>query len=165
MSTVVKLTKQQTKEIDAWVDKFPKEHKRSAIIMALRVVQEENGWLSDAQLQAVADYLDQPLISVNEVVSFYSMYNRKPVGKYHIKVCASISCHLCGAQSVLKHLEKSLDIQPGETTEDNLFTLKETECLAACAQAPAMIVNDKTYYGNLNAEKIDEILAELKAEK
>ena len=165
MTVSAQLTKQQKYKIDAWVKKFPKEHKRSAVIMALRVVQEDQGWLSDVQLNAVAEYLALPVIAVYEVASFYSMYNRKPVGKYQIKVCASISCHLCGSKSVVNHLAKQLKIKPGETTQDNLFTLQETECLAACAQAPAMIVNDKTYYGNLSPEKIDDILLALKAEK
>ena len=149
-------------KIDEWTVKFPK--KRSAILMALRVVQKEHGWLPDEALSAVANYLSVPLSYVSEVVSFYSMYDRVPVGKYKIAVCNSLSCYLCQSNQTLQYLEKKLNIKVGETTKDGLFTLKVAECLAACDKAPVILVGDDNYYENMTPDKIDELLESLKQE-
>jgi NADH-quinone oxidoreductase subunit E len=126
-------------------------------------VQEENGgWLTDNLMAAVADYLEIPLIAVCEVVSFYSMYDTALVGRYKIKICASITCMLRGSDRLLAHLHDRLGIGINETTPDGLFTLKEVECLAACGNAPVMQVNDRTYFEDLTPQKIDIILDELK---
>ncbi|MDF3054760.1 MAG: dehydrogenase [Gammaproteobacteria bacterium] len=151
------------KEIDQWLKKYPADQKRSALLMALRVVQEEHGgWLTNAHMDAVAQYLKLPEIAVYEVATFYKMYNLQPVGKHRIAVCNNISCMLNGSEDVIKHLEDRLGIQHGETTADGCFTLKETECLAACVQAPVLQINDKDYYENLTPEKIDALLEKLK---
>ena len=163
MSTVTTYTLSAPlcKAIDEVVAKFPADKKRSAVIMALRLVQNEQGWLADEQLDAVANYLNIPKIQVYEVVSFYSMFDRTPVGKNKISVCNSISCHLCGSKQLLDHLQKKLKIKIGETTKDGLFTLKETECLAACDGAPAMMVNETHYHENVTLEDADKLLAKL----
>lgn len=162
-SSVEKLDQNVRAEIDEWLTRFPGNQKQSAVIYALRIVQEKNnGWLSEELMDAVADYLDLPRIAVYEVATFYNMYDLKPVGKHKISVCVNISCKLCGSDSILEHLEKSLNIRPGETTEDGRFTLKAVECLAACSRAPALQVDDKYYYDNLTPEKIDQVLDELK---
>ncbi|MCU7938227.1 MAG: NADH-quinone oxidoreductase subunit NuoE [gamma proteobacterium symbiont of Bathyaustriella thionipta] len=149
-------------DIDQWVAKYPADQKQSAVMAALRIVQDQNGgWLTTALMDAVADYLDMDKIHVYEVATFYSMYEHKPVGKHKICVCTNISCMVCGSGEIVEHLEDKLDIKMGGTTEDNRFTLKEVECLGACSGAP-MIQIGENYYENLDAERIDKILDELK---
>ena len=148
-------------EIDSWISKYPASQKRSALLSALMVVQEENeGWLSQPLIEAVADYLEIPSIAAYEAATFYSMYNLEPVGKYQIDVCTNISCMLCGSEKVVEHLEKRLQIKIGETTDDKRFTLRSVECLAACTNAPMMMIG-KQYHENLTTEKIDTILDSL----
>jgi NADH-quinone oxidoreductase subunit E len=147
--------------IDQWVAKYPPERKQSAVMAALRIVQEKHGWLTTELMDAVADYLEMPPIAVYEVATFYSMYDLKPVGKHKVCVCTNISCLLNGAERVVEHLEQKLGIKAGETTADGRYTLKEVECLGACVNAPMMQV-DKEYHENLTPEKVDEILKGLK---
>jgi NADH-quinone oxidoreductase subunit E len=148
-------------EIDKWLLKYPEDQKRSAILEALRLAQQQNGgWLNEELMNAVADYLGLPHISVYEVATFYSMYNLKPVGKHVIYVCTNISCMLSGSEEVLDHFKKRLQINVGETTADGRFTLKEEECLAACVNAPMCMVGKK-YYENLTPETIDALINEL----
>jgi NADH-quinone oxidoreductase subunit E len=148
-------------EIDKWIAKYPADNKRSAVMAALRTVQDQNGgWLSGDLIDAVADYLEMPSIAVYEVASFYSMYELEPVGRHKICLCTNVSCMLCGSDSILEYLQKKLGIGFGETTADGRFTLKEVECLGACGGAPMMQIHNK-YYENLTPERIDEILAVL----
>lgn len=146
-------------EIDHWIDKFPADRKRSAVIAALRVVQHENGgYLTPALMNAVADYLELEPIKVYEVATFYSMLETKPVGRHSVSVCTNISCMLRGADDLVAHMEKKLGCKRGESTADGRIHFKqEEECLAACAAAPMMMVNHK-YHENLTIEKVDEIL-------
>lgn len=148
-------------EIDKWLAQYPKDQKRSAVKDALRIVQEENGgWLTEELMKAVADYLELPPIAVYEVVSFYTMFNVKPVGRNVINVCTSISCMLGGSEKIVEHLKNRLKIEFNETTPDGKFTLREVECLAACAAAPMFQIGKK-YYEHLTPEKTDRILDEL----
>ena len=146
-------------EIDSWLAKFPPDRKRSAVLAALRTVQHENnGYLTKDSMDAVAEYLGLPPIQVYEVATFYSMFETKPVGRHSISVCTNISCMLCGGDEILAHVEKRLGIKVGESTVDGRFYLKkEEECLAACNNAPILMV-DHVYYENLTPEKVDEIL-------
>ena len=146
--------------IDKEVAKYPPEQKGSAVMAALRIAQEEHGWLSVPLMDYVAELLSLRPIRVYEVASFYSMYDLKPVGKHKISVCTNISCLLCGSDGVVAHLEKKLGIKMGETTQDGRFTLKEVECLAACGGAPMFQIG-KIYYENLTPDKIDQVLAAL----
>ena len=149
-------------EIDRWIAKYPPEHKRSAVLAALREVQHENqGYLTVELMDAVAAYLGLPRIAVYEVASFYSMLETEPVGRHSISVCTNISCMLCGADDIVAHIENKLGIKTGESTPDRRFFLKrEEECLAACCGGPMMMVDHK-YYENLTPEKVDAILDEL----
>lgn len=148
-------------EIDTWVAKYPEDQKQSACMAALRIVQDANGgYLTEALMDAVADYLEMPRISVYEVATFYSMYELKPVGKHKICICTNISCMLCGSDNVVAHLKKRLGIGLGETTEDGRITLKEVECLGACVGAPMFQIGEH-YHENLTPEKIDAILDQL----
>jgi len=149
-------------KIEKWLKKFPEDKRQSAVIPALHIVQDENnGWLSEPLLEAVADYLGMPKIKVFEVATFYNMFDLKPVGCHKIGVCNSISCHLMGSEDVLEHLEKKLQVQPGDTTKDGKFTLKEVECLGACRNGPVMFL-DKQYHEELTVEKVDKIIDGLK---
>ena len=155
------ITDQSRAEIDRWVKKYPEDQKRSAVMAALRIVQDQNnGYLTNELMDAVAEYLEMPPIAVYEVATFYSMYELEPVGRHKICVCTNISCMLCGSDNIVQHLTDKLGIKLGETTPDGRFTLKEVECLGACVEAPMFQIGD-TYYGNLNAEIIDKILEEL----
>lgn len=148
-------------EIDRWLMRYPSDQKRSGVMQALTIVQEENGgWLTEPLMDAVADYLGLPRIAVYEVATFYTMYNLKPVGRHIINVCTNISCMLNGSQKIVDHLKKRLEINSNETTPDGKFTLREVECLAACAAAPMCQIGKK-YYENLTPEKVDAIIAEL----
>ncbi len=145
-------------EIDRWIAKYPPERKQAAVMAALRIAQDQNGgWLSVDLIEAVAEYLQMPPIAVEEVATFYTMYDLKPVGRHKIYVCTNISCQLNGSARIMNHLQKRLGIKPGETTSGGKFTLKEAECLAACGGAPMMMIG-KTYYENLTPEKVDKIL-------
>lgn len=157
----MQLTEKVKQQIDHWVAKFPKEQKISAVLPALHIIQDENdGWLSEELMDAVASYLEIPKIAVYEVATFYSMYDLKPVGKHKINLCTNISCMLRGSEEILEHLRKRLDIDLNQTTKDGKFTLREVECLGACRCAPMMQI-DKTYHENLTPEKVDKILNEL----
>lgn len=149
-------------DIDHWMLRYPPEQKRSAVMEALRIVQEENqGSLTTELMNAVADYLEMPHIAVYEVATFYSMYNLKPVGQHVINVCTNISCMLRDSEKIMEHLKKRLEIGINETTFDGKFTLREVECLAACAGAPMFQIGKK-YYEHLSPEKVDGILDELR---
>lgn len=153
------------KQIDHWLTKYPADQKRSASVAALRLVQEQNGgYLTNALVEAVAAYLELPTIVAFEVASFYDMLELHPVGKFKITVCTNVSCMLRGSQGIVDHLEKRLGVGLGETTADGLFTIKEAECMGACANAPMCQVNNKKYYEDLTLEKVDALLDQLKQE-
>jgi len=155
------LSAESRAEIDKWVAKYPQGQQQSALMSALRIAQDQNGgWLNEALMDAIADYLQLDPIAVYEVATFYSMYELQPVGKHKLCVCTNISCQLCGSDDVVAHLKKRLRIDFGETTIDGRFTLKEVECLGACSGAPMLQVG-KDYYENLTPDKLDELLEKL----
>ncbi len=161
-SPVELITADSRAQIDRWTTKYPPEQKQAAVMAALNIVQQQNGgWLTIELMDAVAEYLQMPRIAVYEVASFYTLYDLEPVGRHKIYVCTNISCMLCGSDTIVEHLQKKLGIKLGETTSDGRFTLKESECLAACGGAPMFMV-DRTYYENLTPDKVDAILARLK---
>lgn len=141
------------------IDKYPM--KRFASMDALMIAQEECGFLTEDVLKEVACILDIEPVQLNQVAAFYTMYNKKPVGKYHIQVCTNVTCSLLGAGHIAEFLSKKLGVKKGETTPDKRFTLSEVECLGSCGTAPMMQINDD-YYENLTEAKIDEILKGLK---
>ena len=153
------ISEQTRARIDQWIAKFPADKKQSAVLPALTIMQEENdGWLKTEHMDAVADYLGMPPISVYEVATFYSMLDTEPVGRHKISVCTNVSCMLTGSDEIIRHIENKLNIKLGGTSADNKFTLKcEEECLAACGGGPMMTL-DGHYYENLTPEKVDAIL-------
>lgn len=152
-------TEQTKKKVTEIISRYPR--KEAAILPVLHFVQKEFGCITAKEERLVAELLEIKPIEVREVVTFYSMFNRQPIGKYHIQVCSNITCSLMGAESLIEHIQKKLGIGPGETTADKMFTLTTVECLGACEKAPSMMVNFD-YFGNLDREKIDRILEELK---
>lgn len=140
---------------------YPAENKRAALLPILHLVQEEKGYIPVAMEEGIAALVGVPVVKVKEVLSFYTWFRQKPVGKYHFQVCRTISCTLRGHREIMAHLEKKLGIKEGETSADGKFTLTAVECLASCETAPMMQLNEK-YIDNLTPEKIDEILAGLR---
>ena len=153
------LSEHAREEIDKLVAKFPVGKQKSALLGALNIVQHENeGFLTEGLMEAVADYLELTRIEVYEVASFYSMYELKPVARHNVAICTNICCMVRGSEGILKHIEDKYGIKEGESTEDGrIFLKKEEECLGACTGAPMMMVNHK-YYENLTPAKVDEIL-------
>ena len=145
------------------VAKYPAEHKQSAVMACLAIVQQEVGFVSIESEREVADYLDMPPIAVHEVTTFYNMYNQKPVGKYKLNVCTNLPCQLRDGAHALKHLEHKLGISMGETTADGLFTLQQSECLGACADSPVLLVNDLTMCSFMSNDKLDQLIAGLQS--
>ena len=140
------------------VAKFPADQKQSAVMACLAIVQQEQGWVSPDSEQVVAEVLGMPVMAVHEVTTFYNMYNQKPVGKFKLNVCTNLPCQLHGGQQALAHLQKRLGIQVGETTADGLFTLQPSECQGACADAPVLLVNDRTMCSFMSNEKLDDLV-------
>jgi NADH-quinone oxidoreductase subunit E len=153
------LSAESRARIDAWVEKYPADQKQSAVLSALQIAQQQNGgWVSRELMDAVADYLGMPPVRVYEVGTFYSMIELEPVGRNMVALCTNLSCMLCGAGDIVRHVENKLGIKLGETTADGRITLKlEEECLAACAGGPMMTVNGH-YHEHLTTAKVDEIL-------
>ena len=145
------------------VAKYPAEQAQSAVMACLSIVQQEQGYVSHAAEQAIADYLGMPVMAVHEVTTFYNMYNQRPVGKFKLNVCTNLPCQLRDGYTALHHLEKKLGIAMGETTADGLFTLQQSECLGACADSPVMLVNDRHMCSFMSNEKLDQLIDGLKA--
>ena len=145
------------------VAKYPADQKQSAVMACLAIVQQELGHISADSEKEVADYLGMPPIAVHEVTTFYNMYNQRPLGKYKLNVCTNLPCQLRDGAVALKHLEDKLGITMGETTEDGMFTLQQSECLGACADSPVMLVNDRTMCSFMSTERLDRLIAGLRA--
>lgn len=142
--------------------RYPGKRNKSAIMPLLWLAQEENNnYLSDSCIQKVADLLNTDPSKVYEVATFYTMYNKKPVGKYHLQLCGTTPCMLRDSEGVMNAIQSHLGIKNGETTPDNLFTLTEVECLGACSNAPVVQINND-YYEDLTPESIVTILDDLK---
>ena len=145
------------------VAKYPSNQKQSAVIACLTIEQQEHGFVSAESEKLVAHYLGMAPIAVHEVTTFYNMYNQQPVGKYKLNVCTNLPCQLRDGAKALKHLEHKLGIAMGETSADGLFTLQQSECLGACADAPVMLVNDLTMCSFMSNEKLDQLIDGLKS--
>jgi NADH-quinone oxidoreductase subunit E len=156
------LSAESLKKIDREIAKYPPERKQSAVMSALIVAQDEKGWLSTETMDAVAKYLEMPPVAVYEVASFYTMYNLQPTGKYKLTLCTCLPCGLQGALGAADHLRAKLGIDFNQTTPDGRFTLKEGECMGACAMAPVLLVNNKKMRDYMTNEKLDQLIQELK---
>ena len=148
--------------IDKEVQKYPADQKQSAVMGALIIAQDEKGWLSTEVMDYVAQYLGMAPVAVYEVASFYTMYNLKPTGRHKLTICTCLPCGLQGSLAAADHLRGRLGIGFNETTPDGRFTLKEGECMGACAMAPVILVNNKKMHDYMSNEKIDALLKDLK---
>lgn len=156
------LSPESLAKIDKELTKYPADRRQSAVMSALRIAQDELGWLSKDTIAEVAQYLGIPEIAALEVATFYNMYELEPVGQHKITVCTNISCMLRGSDEIVAHLENRLGIGFNETTVDGKFTLKEGECMGTCGGAPLLHINNKRMCEFLTPEKVDEILEGLK---
>jgi NADH-quinone oxidoreductase subunit E len=159
------LSQQVTTLIDKELKKYPADQRQSAVMAALRFVQDEKSWIATDDMVDIANYLGMQQMAVYEVATFYHMYNLKPMGKHTLTVCTNLSCMLCGSGDSVSYLEKKLGIKMGEVTADGKFGLREGECMGACIDAPLLTLNNKKMCGKLTNEKIDKILADLEGGK
>ena len=143
---------------DREVAKYPPDQAQSAVMACLAIVQQEQGWVSSDSERAVAENLGMAPIAVHEVTTFYNMYNQKPLGTYKLNVCTNLPCQLRGGAQALQHLEAKLGIHIGETTPDGLITLQQSECQGACADAPVLLVNDRTMCSFMSHERLDALV-------
>ena len=144
------------------VAKYPPDQRQSAVMACLSIVQQQEGHVSTETETLVADFLGMPQIAVHEVTTFYNMYNQRPVGRYKLNVCTNLPCQLRDGQKALEYLEGKLHVTMGGTTDDGMFTLQQSECLGACADAPVMLVNDRAMCSFMTHEKLDQLIDELK---
>ena len=158
----VMISAEALRKIDREVAKYPAEQKQSAVMSALIIAQDEKGWISTETMDEVAGYLGMPPVAVYEVATFYSMYNLHPTGKYKLTLCTCLPCGLQGALEAADHLRNRLGIDFNETTSDGRFTLKEGECMGACAMAPVLLVNNKKMHDYMSKEKLDQLIEGLK---
>ena len=156
------LTTDSLQRIDREVAKYPPEQKQSAVMSALIIAQDEKGWLSTETMDYVAKYLGMPPVQVYEVATFYTMYNLQPTGRFKLTLCTCLPCGLQGALAAADHLREKLGIDFNETTIDGRFTLKEGECMGACAMAPVLLVNNKKMLDYMTNDKLDQLLESLK---
>jgi NADH-quinone oxidoreductase subunit E len=155
------LSAESLAKIDFEVAKYPADQKRSAVMGALRIAQQEKGWLAAETIEYVASYLGIPPVAAYEVATFYNMYDLHPVGRHKLTVCTNLPCALQGGVTAAEYLKKKLGIGFGETTPDGRFTLVEGECMGACGDAPVMLVNNHSMCSHMSQEAIDKKLAEL----
>ena len=156
------LSAESLRKIDREVAKYPADQKQSAVMSALIIAQDEKGWLSTETMDEVAGYLGMAPVAVYEVATFYSMYNLRETGKYKLTICTCLPCGLQGALEAADHLRDRLGIDFNETTPDGRFTLKEGECMGACAMAPVLLVNNKKMHDYMTNEKLDQLVESLK---
>jgi NADH-quinone oxidoreductase subunit E len=148
-------------EFEKLRERFPAGFESSLVLPCLRRIQEDRGYVADSDIEELAAFLGVPQIQIEEVLSFYTQFRRKPIGRWHLQFCHNVSCSMNGAENVLAHVERKLGIKPGQTTPDGRYTLSTVECLGSCGTAPMMMVNDG-YHENLTLTKLDELLQGLK---
>lgn len=156
------LSEQAYKKIDRELAKFPADQRQSAVMAALALAQDECGWGSPEVMQDLADYIGMPAIAVQEVATFYNMYDLKPIGKHKVTICTNLPCALSGGEKAAAYLKEKLGIDYRQTTADGQFTLVEGECMGACGDSPVLLVNNKRMCSHMSNEKIDALLTELK---
>jgi NADH-quinone oxidoreductase subunit E len=161
MNAPMLLSPEALAKIDAAIEKYPADQKQSAVMTALTVAQDEQGWLSTETMDFVARYLDMPPIAVYEVATFYTMYDLKPVGRHKLAICTNLPCALQGATAAAKHLKDKLGIGFNETTADGRVTLKEAECFGACGDAPVLLHNNKRMLCAMTPERLETLLKDL----
>jgi NADH-quinone oxidoreductase subunit E len=158
-----RLSEQALRRIDREIAKYPENQRQSAVLAALAIAQDEFGWLPAPVIEAVADYLRMPPVAAYEVATFYHMFHMAPIGRNKITVCTNLPCALSGANAAARHLQQRLGVGFGQTSTDGAFTLAEGECMGACGDAPVLLVDNKRMCGFMDNDKIDALLASLRA--
>ena len=158
------LSAEALNRIDREIAKYPPGQKQSAVMAALAIAQDEQGWLAAETMDFVAEYLGMPAVQVYEVATFYAMYNLQPTGRHKITICTNLPCALSGATQAALHLKDRLGVDFGETTGDGAFTLQEGECMGACGDAPVLLVNNKRMCSWMEPARIDALITELSGE-
>jgi NADH-quinone oxidoreductase subunit E len=158
----VTLSAESLKKIEKEVAKYPADQKQSAVMGALIIAQDEKGWLSTETMDEVAGVLEMAPVAVYEVATFYNMYNLEQKGRHKLTICTCLPCGLQGSLAAADHLKAKLGIGFNETTPDGRITLKEGECMGACAMAPVVLVNNKKMHDYMSNEKLDALIKELK---
>ena len=158
-----KYTAEHQARFDDLVTHYPADQRKSAILYALFLVQKQQGYISGASMRFVAEQIRCTPAEVEDVVSYYTMFYTKPVGKYVLNVCRTLSCALLGAERVTEELSAKLGIGPGQTTADGMFTLIEVECLGACDRAPVLMINDDGWHERLAPEQVGQFVDDLRA--
>jgi NADH-quinone oxidoreductase subunit E len=148
-------------EFEQWKKRFPAGFDSSLVMMCVRRIQEDRGFVADEDIDGLVEYLGVPRIQIEEVLSYYTQFRRKPIGRWHVQACRNVSCSMLSAEKLIDHLSKRLGVAPGQTTADGRYTLSTVECLGSCGTAPVVMVND-TYHENMSPEKLDRLLEELK---
>ena len=158
------LSEQTKARFDRELAKYPADQRVSAVMACLSIIQQEQGWVSPESEQAMADHIGMPAIAVHEVTTLYNMFNQKPVGQFKLNVCTNLPCQLRDGQKALEHVCQRLGVDVGGTTADGLFTVQQSECLGACADAPVALVNDRQMVSYMSNERLDELIDALKAQ-
>jgi NADH-quinone oxidoreductase subunit E len=148
-------------EFEQWKKRFPAGFDSSLVMMCVRRIQEDRGFVADEDIDGLVEYLGVPRIQIEEVLSYYTQFRRKPIGRWHVQACRNVTCSMLSAEKLIDHLSKRLGVAPGQTTADGRYTLSTVECLGSCGTAPVVMVND-TYHENMSPEKLDRLLEELK---
>ena len=147
-------------QFEALKKRLPPDFESTLVMPCLHAVQAERGFVAEEDIVALVDYLGVPRIQVEQVLSYYTMFRRKPIGRWHLQACRNVTCSMRGSERLVDALGRKLGIRPGQTTADGRFTLSEVECLGSCGTAPVVMVNE-AYHENMSIEKLDELLARL----
>ncbi len=147
-------------EFDKLKKRFPPGFESSLVLPCVRRIQEDRGFVADSDIDGLVEYLGVPRIQIEEVLSYYTQFRRKPIGRWHLQTCRNVSCSMCGAERLMDHIKSALGIEAGETTADGRFTFSTVECLGSCGTAPVMMVNE-TYHESMSPVKVDALLKEL----
>ena len=150
------LTEDNLKKLEQLKKQFPST--KSLTLPVLWMLQEQHGWISEENMQYAAELLNLPVRHIYGVVTFYTMFNRKPVGKYQLQVCTNVSCMLRGSDELVDHICEKLNVELNDTTSDKKFTVTNVECLGSCGTAPMMQVNNKEFYENLSTAQVDQLI-------
>jgi NADH-quinone oxidoreductase subunit E len=148
-------------EFERWKARYPAGFESSLVLPCLRRIQEDRGYVADEDIAALVEYLGVPRIQIEEALSYYSQFRRKPIGRWHLQACRNVSCSMRGAERLIEHLQQKLGLAPGESSRDGRFTLSTVECLGSCGTAPVVMVND-AYHENMSAAQVDVLIESLK---
>jgi NADH-quinone oxidoreductase subunit E len=148
-------------EFEKMKARFPAGFESSLVLPCVRRIQEDRGFVADTDIDGLVEYLGVPRIQIEEVLSYYTQFRRKPIGRWHLQTCRNVTCSMRSAERLIDHLSQRLGVAPGQTTPDGAFTLSTAECLGSCGTAPVVMVND-TYHENMSVAKLDRLLEELK---